>query len=592
MIKKPNIAIVFAFNDDIHNFIGGSRNGFKEEISYFDQFLMAEWSISKNWKAADFDFSIHVVHERPFSEENQRRLDELGVKTHKVIKIYPESGLRHLAFNIDVECDYILALDNDVVAMNPPQFDYTQDALISYGGSRYNYKTWKDICAHINMRMPTNAPLNTAEGFSINAFEYERYYNSRSAKILFPAVNAGALMIKKSLARQFSHTLAAALAKYRLYSLDKMNRDPYYMVQNIYGVALNEVTQNWAPFERGFNILLSDGQPSIKAVYEKHGSNDKVSLIHYINYSVKDPMNYGLDKLLKNATRYRTGEPEEIAETAAARTIIKGYPTRSWHEVFNVKEPKFKIAYEKYQPYMYKGTVSFEQIKTFSAMLSRGGNITISRFNDGEWAFMLKIPRMMDNIVKRRHPNNRVDLMNSGVLLKKVIDSKPSYMISIDKFSLTHGEFKMPVLQAIKGIKNRIGSGVFNIWAMWTGFEDLFEILKNRKVLLVGPEEMKNLPIKADHIVTDRHKSVYKPMAEVERIEEYMANNYRPNMVILYSCSFTAKIAIHEMHNKYGNKITQLDLGASIVPFYGQTQRPWSKQIFEHLQEIGYIKYE
>lgn len=592
MIKKPHIAIVFAFNDDIHRFIGGSRNGFKEEISYFDQFLMAEHSISNNWKDADFEFSIHIVHERPFNEENVARLNDLGIIMHRVIKIYPNSGLRHLAFNIDVDCDYILALDNDMVAINPPKFDYTKDALISYGGSRYNYETWKDICNHLNMRMPANAPLNTENGFKINAMEYERYYNDKTSKILFPAVNAGALMIKKNLARQFSHTLAAALAKYRIYSIDKIGKEPYYMVQNVYGIALNEVTQNWAPFERGFNLLLSDALPGITDIYLKCGAKENVSLVHYIHYPVSDPMNYGLNDLLINATTYRTGikTEDEIVDASGLKVI--GYPKRSWHEVFNIKEPRFAAAYRRYRPFMYKGTIGIDQIKTFSTVLAKGGNITISRFNDGEWAFILEIPSMMNSIVEKRHPGNRDDLMNSGAMMKRIIESNPEYMISIDKYSLTNGNFKHKVLRAAKSIKNRIGSGVFNVWAMWTGFEDLFEILKGRKVLLVGPEEMKNLPIKADHIVTDRYTSVYKPMAEVERIAAYMEKNYRPNMVILYSCSFTAKIAIHEMYNRYGNKITQLDVGAAIVPFYGKTQRPWSEQIFEHLEEIGYLKYE
>jgi hypothetical protein len=247
----------------------------------------------------------------------------------------------------------------------------------------------------------------------------------------------------------------------------------------------------------------------------------------------------------------------------------------------------FKKAYEKYLQYTpeRKFNASLERIQSISTGLQNGENYTIMRFNDGEWAFAFEFQPYINQRLETLHtsPEAPLCLKYAGRLLRKVINGSPEYMVSIDSFSRTKKPFVKFVNNNIHKFKNVIGGGIFNIWSLYTGFEDLFDILSKRNTLVVGPEFLEKLPFDAEYIKINNVTAVYDIQKNVWELIRYLDKHYTPNMVIVYSCSFVAKIAIDEIYKIYGDTITQLDVGAALNPFVGVTDRPWHKLMLNKL---------
>ncbi len=229
-------------------------------------------------------------------------------------------------------------------------------------------------------------------------------------------------------------------------------------------------------------------------------------------------------------------------------------------------------------------TIKREKILELSNKFTSGENLTIARYNDGEWAYMLRIqPELEASIRKRKHDRNKI--LNEANKLLEIIKSEPNYYISVDHVSLTHSRFKGKVTPYFNKMKKPLKGGIFNMWSFVTGFEDLFSEFRRRKVLMVGPPSMKNLPIIADLIPVPQEHVAYQTERLVQEMEEWMDNNFQENMVIIYSCAFTAKVALHHFHQKYGDRISQFDMGAAIAPFIGRHDRPWHHAVSGELKK-------
>lgn len=553
--KKPHIAIIYNFNDDFKTFRGGSQNGVKAEISYFNQFLISYETISKKWNTNKFTFSFYVIHTQDFSEEHFKILNDIGITCIKVKNEFGNVGLRSMVFNVDIECDFRLVLDNDTIAVKTPNFDFTKDILVSYGGGVYTRDLYNKLCNFLNLKVPKEIPIeNVIQSFG--CAEYVKFYNNKdNQERLFPALNAGALLIKNTLSKNFGKKLTNSLRKLpefaRLYGGRGVQ-----VVQPVYGLVVNDVTDNWYHFEKGFNFLLSDFR-RIPTIYKKY--KDDLYLVHYINYpKFKDVMNLDI--------------PHHH------RKVVKKYK--------NKNQIYFSKSYEIYNEYIPNQdyNISFNEIDEISSGLSVGKNYTIMRFNDGEWAFSNNYQPYIQKRLKLLHTGEdaELSLKYGGRLLKKIIEDEPEYMVSIDSQSYSHKEYKKYLNRDIDKFKNVIGGGIFNLWSLYTGFNDLFKIFEERNTLVVGPDYLQDLPFKSSFITLDSVTAIYDIQKNVWQIIRYLDKHYKPNMVIIYSCSFIAKVAIDEIYKIYGDTITQLDMGASLNPFVGISNRPWHDFIIKN----------
>jgi hypothetical protein len=288
----PNIAIIYNFNDNVVNFRGGSSGGVKSKISYFEQFLISYESINKNWNLTKFTYDFYVVHTNDFNKKNKSIIDSINVKTIKVQNPIGETGLRCMTFMVDIDCDFRLILDNDTIALQSPNFDFTKDILVSYGGGIYTKELYVKFCNFIGVKLPNEQPIeNITQSFG--SAEYEYMYKSNNNTRLFPALNAGALLIKNKLSTQFGKRVLEATKKIPDFAKNNGGYD-LPTIQPVYGLVVNHITNNWYHFEKGFNLLLSEFN-GLSDIYQKY--NGPKYLLHYINYPINtDPLSLNIPK--------------------------------------------------------------------------------------------------------------------------------------------------------------------------------------------------------------------------------------------------------------------------------------------------------
>ena len=205
-----------------------------------------------------------------------------------------------------------------------------------------------------------------------------------------------------------------------------------------------------------------------------------------------------------------------------------------------------------------------------------------------EWVFLLRLePNFSMCITDYKHNLKEAEKIADKLL--SVIDSKPSYYIGIDSTTLSTPPFATSgrFLEKIKPLQVVYGE-MFNAATLWHGIDVLCNPLKQRKVITVGPEYMKKLNLSADHIsVPPRGCWILADQVEsqAKKLIEPLLNEHP---VIVYSCSLLAKWLIDVFYRKYGNKITQLDVGSCIDPWCGINSRPWHPQ--PNAQNVGLKK--
>ena len=277
------ISIVYNFNDILFA-KGTTQGGIKSTLGFFDQFLISYYSINKNWVTSKFTFDFYIIHSIPFSKDKLSILNKLNVTLIQIKSPLKDKVFRYHSLLEDIECDYRLLLDNDTIGLKVPNFDFSKDALIGYGGSKYNLKEWEKICNYINLQLPQPKPLTTKSTPHYNnwcGLEYEAYYKESLNYNLFPSMNAGALLIKNSLSKSLGDLLRESSIKYHDYILKRDNINIGYVSQDVYGLCVNQITKHWSSFEPGFNFLLSR-LPRIQPLVNSYPLN-KISLFHYIN---------------------------------------------------------------------------------------------------------------------------------------------------------------------------------------------------------------------------------------------------------------------------------------------------------------------
>lgn len=280
--KLPHIAIIFTFNDIQHS-PGSTKTGMKSYIDFFSQFMIAYESIRENWNQKYFTYEFFIIHTDDFNEDRKKILNSIDVTLIRTKCIFGYGAMRHLSFLEKIDCDFKLVLDNDVVGLSTPNFNFDKDALITYESSKYNYQQWISICEDLNLKVPIQKPIAIENGYyhSWNDNEYLYYYKNRPLYNLFPSLNAGAFLIKNDLSYLFGCLLGMCSAKYNNLVLSRDNVNIEYVSQDIYGVCLDNITKNWEPFEFGFNFIFSN-LPNLKN-YSLNEYDGNITLFHYIS---------------------------------------------------------------------------------------------------------------------------------------------------------------------------------------------------------------------------------------------------------------------------------------------------------------------
>ena len=275
--KYPRIAIIICINE-INKFRGTTSNRIKGSLSYVNQFLMLYYSIKENWF---FNYKIYLIHSRDFSKKTYEILNNLDIVLKKIntdnLLIRPESYL------LDIECDYRLVLDADMIALKNPTFNFDYEAQAQYGDFNYeslpnnifdvlkinkpnesNFKIYEKInIPNHKRKLWSKTNFNLIEEYYKNELNYEKKY--------YPIFNHGAILIKN----KYSKILGEKLILYKTYFNTTSGQD-------VVGFIINDITKGrWTHFNKGFNFTLN--QRRISYNKKKYiDTNNKIELLHYI----------------------------------------------------------------------------------------------------------------------------------------------------------------------------------------------------------------------------------------------------------------------------------------------------------------------
>lgn len=284
MSSLTKVAVILPFND-LEVFHGGSRHGVKSWIPYFNQFLMLYESIVENWNNKYFEYQIIVLHSIDFSPEKQKILDSLDICVMKVNYDGHPLKIRPMAYRVEVECDFRLVMDVDMIALREPKFDFSFDAQAVYGGNKFNKGQWQKICRWLGCNMPSYRIFRIRKG-NYKAWCFKEHYFHQTGKVkkkIFPYFNNGAILIKNSLSTALANTWERYRESYTKYIMSTEGVDIDMEGQDVIGLAINSVTDNWSVLPRGCNYALNEkfyfGRRMIRS------GTESVSLYHYINLS-------------------------------------------------------------------------------------------------------------------------------------------------------------------------------------------------------------------------------------------------------------------------------------------------------------------
>lgn len=242
-----------------------------KKIDLLDQFIMAYYSIKKNWKTTEYDISLFHNKDMPFNEYDMNRLKKLDINIipcepdhHKISYLCRNSAL---TYKLRKKGTHRLIVDTDTLFLKEPVFDLSCDWQAMFAGSAHNISD-NDI-NYINTKYDFNLDLSKYHKKEL----FINYINNTdNYKNLFPHFNAGVFLIKEELCTKFVSLYKNA---WDLSYDDKISQSAKHIgIQYAQSFALIKLSNNWKPFIPGINYLGK--------VYDIHTFGKKnIILFHY-----------------------------------------------------------------------------------------------------------------------------------------------------------------------------------------------------------------------------------------------------------------------------------------------------------------------
>jgi hypothetical protein len=191
-------------------------------------------------------------------------------------------------------------------------------------------------------------------------------------------------------------------------------------------------------------------------------------------------------------------------------------------------------------------------------------NFSFARYNDGEWGLILKKNPHYSLICERWGK----EMSKQGEILKEIVNNPVDYYIGISPWVLKNWGDDM--LENSNNHDKMINSHIFHDLSK-VDFLNFLELLKQRTTILVGPKYLSELDFFKEHIVTPE-EFVWDHIDNILPKLDKVVNIYK-NPVVIYSASIATNSFINKLYGKYGNKITQIDIGSTLDPYCGVASR-------------------
>lgn len=195
--------------------------------------------------------------------------------------------------------------------------------------------------------------------------------------------------------------------------------------------------------------------------------------------------------------------------------------------------------------------------------LAKHKPFSFARYGDGEWNALFQDTRQPSNC------DGHLYYADMGARLKKIVESKPSYIMGLQPLSIqTRG---LKINEVAEGVEWE-NSDCIHDASIGGYLDEMLGMLNKREVLLVGPphlEAQELMPNAAMHLVASENCWNYYGI-DLTAIKERIQGGE----VILLCCSMMAEVMIDDLWH-YRQDITVIDIGSVFDVFVGVNSRSY-----------------
>lgn len=294
-----------------------------KDIDVVTQAVMLYNSIKTNWKSFDYDITMFYNKKIKWSKEDWKKIKDLpdlnmiSVDKGDHPDIPWQTRLPCFSHKLKREGTHRLVMDCDMIALLEPKFDLTCDwqGMFSIDGYLPHIIDQKEKNENEiingtkkNKKYPIYPNYNcNGKCFTFNSHQLNRiksFIESKNIKLnksiydvdeneniqrchlhtqyhlckdinvnsLYPHFNLGAILLKEDLCSTFADQYIHG------YCVEEVNLKPHCALEYVGTYILRNLSENWKPFEKGFNLLSNVFS---KDEIEKRLLGNEISLIHY-----------------------------------------------------------------------------------------------------------------------------------------------------------------------------------------------------------------------------------------------------------------------------------------------------------------------
>lgn len=258
-----NITVPCSPNYDNKNII----NTVKKDVDIVSQFVILYNSIKENWK---FEYRINLFYNKKtqFNDYDFAKLSKLDIDIFAIEPDYEKTPYmlrcNALTHGLKNNSSHRLLLDCDTIALKDPSFDLSCDWQAMYANSVVDRKYFE----YINTKFGYNLDLNN----KITGKLFNMYTQSGDYENFFPHFNGGAFLIREEYCEKFKEYTTPS---YQIsHDLSVPHEIRHIGVQYGASFALVKISNNWKPFDIGFNYLAKEQD------IDKFGKSN-IKLLHY-----------------------------------------------------------------------------------------------------------------------------------------------------------------------------------------------------------------------------------------------------------------------------------------------------------------------
>ncbi len=326
-----------------------------------------------------------------------------------------------------------------------------------------------------------------------------------------------------------------------------------------------------------FIVEKSDTKAMIKAISSLYNNRDLLS-----------SMSENIQNYSSNILSYENQQGRIFDYIENVRYHESFLMYRKFAPKYFTEDTIYKIKNKKYPLITHDNVdIQNDNIKKFIFdNIKNNQKMSLSRYNDGEWVCMLKIPdKNLYNVHKVKWDKNTEDFVDKNIT--PVVKTIP-YYVGISNEVLKSEVMVKHIYDYIKDLQIFDG-GLFARWQITGVLFEMLELLKDKNVIIVGPDYLANLKkyINFKHIITDNELKLKKNtlitknngfkdrcavVYQYDDLAKQLEDSIVDKCVVLYACAFVSKKFIHDYHER---DIIQIDVGAAFDNVCGLQTRPW-----------------